>query len=451
MNETTNPYLNWLNSVEFENSKPYGLPMNAPLELCDANGNTRLVINNNQPMANQYYSQQQPMGNQYYNNQPMVDNNYCNNYQPQYPQQPMANQYYNQQQPMANPYYNNQYCNTNNPYYNQQQPQYYPPQPGYGYNVQYAPTPDYGVSGMYCPTYVNGYRPEYIDRNDLYYQENPSSGMSVIEFSTGIICTRKDRVEGIKPQMYRNPREEYLEKMQEYRHNQITIMSKLYKIYCDRNNIEFNEEEVARRFDPFPDPPKPLNFATATPEEKKAYLRNQQVEKGKMLAEMFRQDEIRRKQVEILRDQAYQRIFETHDKLIGYKPGVKQTLDEYLEKAGALYLDALMCKARKARRNGTRYFSQNEYCAKLSQTSGKPVPINNLEDEYVSVKERLEEMRKKKEAGGQQYELCVYRTPDGKTSYVKEPVFDTEFERHLYFLEAVQAMKDEDDLMRAGK
>ena len=114
---------------------------------------------------------------------------------------------------------------------------------------------------------------------------------------------------------------------------------------------------------------------------------------------MFRQDEIRRKQVEILRDQAYQRIFETHDKLIGYKPGVKQTLDEYLEKAGALYLDALMCKARKARRNGTRYFSQNEYCAKLSQTSGKPVPINNLEDEYVSVKERLEEMRKKKEAG----------------------------------------------------
>lgn len=451
MNETTNPYLNWLNSVEFENSRPYGLPMNAPLELCDANGNTRLVINNNQPIANQYYSQQQPMGNQYYNNQPMVDNNYCNNYQPQYPQQPMANQYYNQQQPMANPYYNNQYCNTNNPYYNQQQPQYYPPQPGYGYNVQYAPTPDYGVSGMYCPTYVNGYRPEYIDRNDLYYQENPSSGMSVIEFSTGIICTRKDRVEGIKPQMYRNPREEYLEKMQEYRHNQITIMSKLYKIYCDRNNIEFNEEEAARRFDPFPDPPKPLNFATATPEEKKAYLRNQQVEKGKMLAEMFRQDEIRRKQVEILRDQAYQRIFETHDKLIGYKPGVKQTLDEYLEKAGALYLDALMCKARKARRNGTRYFSQNEYCAKLSQTSGKPVPINNLEDEYVSVKERLEEMRKKKEAGGQQYELCVYRTPDGKTSYVKEPVFDTEFERHLYFLEAVQAMKDEDDLMRAGK
>ena len=123
MNETTNPYLNWLNSVEFENSKPYGLPMNAPLELCDANGNTRLVINNNQP-ANQYYSQQQPIVNQYYNNQPMVDNNYCNNYQPQYPQQPMSNQYYNQQQPMANQYYNNQYCNTNNPYYNQQQPEY---------------------------------------------------------------------------------------------------------------------------------------------------------------------------------------------------------------------------------------------------------------------------------------------------------------------------------------
>ena len=442
MNETVNPYLNWLNSEEFENSKPYGLPINAPLEVCDVNGNTRLVINNNQ--------------------QPVVDNNYYNNYQPQYPQQqPMVNQYYNNQycntnnpyynqQPMVNQYYNNQYCNTNNPYYNQQQPQYYPPQSGYGYNVQYAPTPDYGVSGMYS-TYTNNYRPEYIVPNDLYYQANPSSGMSVVEFSTGIICTRKDRVEGVKPQIYRNPREEYLEKVQEYRHNQITIMSKLYKIYCDYKNIEFNAEEAARRFDPFPEPPKPLNFATATPEEKKAYLRNQQVEKGKMLAEMFRQDEIRRKQFEILRDQAYQRIFETHDKLIGYKPGVKQTFDEYLEKAGALYLDALMSKARKARRNGTRYFSQNEYCAKLSQTSGKPVPIHNLEDEYVSVKERLEEMRKKKEAGGQQYELCVYRTPDGKTSYVKEPVFDTEFERHMYFLEAVQAMKDEDDLMRAGK
>ena len=38
MNETMNPHLNWLNSEEFENSKPYGLPMNAPLELCDANG-----------------------------------------------------------------------------------------------------------------------------------------------------------------------------------------------------------------------------------------------------------------------------------------------------------------------------------------------------------------------------------------------------------------------------
>lgn len=405
MNETMNPHLNWLNSEEFENSKPYGLPMNAPLELCDANGNTRMTI---PPQSTQQYYQQP-----------------INNY-PQY------------QAPVSNPY-----CN--------QQPQYYPPQAGYGYNMQYAPTPEYGIRGMYPQT--NNYY-QMIDSNDLCYQKNPSSGVTLIEFRTGIIRTRKNELEGIKPELtYRDPRTEYLERMQEYRRNYTGLMVKLYKAYCVYNNREFNEEEAIKRFDPFPDPPKPIDFATATPEEKKKYLRNQQVEKGKMLAAMFAQHQIMEERAEVLRKQAFQRIFESHDKLIGYdrNSSKKYTLKDYLDNAGALRVDALLTNARKARRNGTRLFSPNEFRARLSQDCGKPVPIDNLEDEYVSVKERLEQMRKKKAEGGQQYELCVYRTPDGKTSYVKEPVFDTEFERHMYFLEAVQAMKDEDDLMRAGR
>ena len=239
-------------------------------------------------------------------------------------------------------------------------------------------------------------------------------------------------------------RQEELEKARLAYQTHFTRLSRIAHAYTGE---KFDEQKVMERFDPIPktQPVKQFNYYTASPEEKKEYERNQAVYRCAELEYQMNMLEKNRAVMDQQRAMMFQKIKDSHDKLIGVEPGQHYDLRTYLDNAYKLCVNIEMEKAKSRNRNGSVKYCGNQYRATLANRSNNPVPITSKDNEYVSIEQLLKQVYDNNVAKNSQ----LMSTPNGGTIYgTLPPAWKGEEIAHQSFMNAVQEKKERDDIRK---
>lgn len=292
-------------------------------------------------------------------------------------------------------------------------------------NLQYPMNyPNNGYSGYMTPNYgygyVRGYPLNEFDAaiQELVYEENPSilDGREILE---AIILSDEEREKinhnnnlGIvgtdyygRP-IYNNyainkARQDYVEQMRTNYINHFTMLSRIANAYT---GDKFDETKVRERFDPVAhtqpvmQQAKPFNFYTATEEEKKEYLASRRIEECKMLDALSMQREQQTIALNAQKAVAMQKIKESHDALIGVKPGEHYNLATYLTNGYKIGVNMEMQKLKERKRNGKLKYNNKAYREQIIQRGiqngvipGKPDIPSSKDDEFLSIETVLKQ------------------------------------------------------------
>lgn len=265
---------------------------------------------------------------------------------------------------------------------------------------------------------------------------------------------------------------------EEARHNHQAHFTMLSRIAHAYSGEKIDEEATMKRFDPVPPPPpqpKYFNPATATPEERYEFQREQFAQQGIMLDAIATKYESDVVAIDAYRQQLRAQIKASHDKLLGIEPGQHYDLKTYMDNGYKLGVDIAMRKAKSANRNGTtkysRYGFRNDMNANPRSANQSQVPVTSSDDEYVSVEAMLKSIytqNKTRMVRDQvrqldESQLTLVRNKDGTVNYVSDPdpgvlASDnidailspnaSEREAHMFFLENLQKKKEIDDVRR---
>lgn len=341
--------------------------------------------------------------------------------------------------------------------------------PNQGFSPYYPGCSPICVSPLYNSFYANYWQNEF-DKGlqEVLYQETPSSNVDVREVLRETMLPeelrkkirREPQIIGMdyygRP-IYNNysPYQLHLQRQQEFEKSRrafqeyFVMLSKMAHAY---HNEEIDEQAAMEFYDPVRllglnkdyDQQKIHNFYNSTGEERKEYERKLKYQQTSDLIQRSQRYEKEQEFIAQKKQEAFAKIKETHDKLLGIKPEEKG-LTAFLENGYKLLMDAEMKKIKSAYRNGTKKYSINNYRAGLSQINNVPVPITSKDDEYVSIESRLKAIH---DRNRRFYIDSVLKGSDGQLTYVSDPLpgFSSEREAHEHFLEAIQAKKEKNEI-----
>ncbi len=359
-------------------------------------------------------------------------------------------------------------------------------QPGFMNN------PMAGCMGMYPFNGAYGQNQFNTPLQDFLYNEEPSA-IDAKSMLASIMLSdeEKERIGRNTPtiqgydyfgrpiyssQSYYNQQMQQQQQFEEARHNYQSYFTHLSKIAHAYSGETIDEEAMMKRFDPVPPPPPPpkiFNPMTATPEEKKAYEKEQQVYASNMLANyadnfygqlLPYQDNCR--------SYMYAQVKASHDKLIGVEPGQHYDLKTFMDNGYKIGVDIAMRKAKEANRNGTTKYSRVEFRNYMNNDPLRPnnpkVPVMSSDDEYISIEDMLKRVYTRNK--GKMIErinqpdennMTLVRDNNGKVYYTsdspavisaKDKDIDmmlnpnaSEYEAHMFFLKSIQDKKDRED------
>jgi len=334
------------------------------------------------------------------------------------------------------------------------------PQGSYAYNMAKYGTPNipYGIA----PYMTNGYGQNQFDYQlqDYLYNETPSA-MDTMEMLERVILTDAERekidhnrnsyygydyygrpIYGNAYQRSQQQQNQFEEARKSYQ-NHFTMLSKIAHAYSGE---EIDEDEMMKRWDPVPprQEQKIFNYYTATDEEKKEFERNQRMAATHQLVTQLENAQGYNNWMQMQKQEAFKKIKESHDRLIGVEPGQHYDLKTYLDNGYKINVNIAMQKAKSLNRNGTSKYSRNNYRGNISQSGGSPVPITSKDDEYVSIEQMLKGVYDRNKTVD-----SILRSQNGQTTFTSEPAFNSEYEAHKYFMETVQNMKNKDDVRKS--
>lgn len=236
--------------------------------------------------------------------------------------------------------------------------------------------------------------------------------------------------------------ENYLRREQEYN----VILSKMYHVY---HGIEFNEEEIKAIYDPFKNNSQyqPIDYRLLSDEERHRMESKMKVKNTYDAVNSIPQYEQYARYLENKRNQTLTKMVDSFHATLGLKPDSECSITTLLSHAGNILRNMAYQKERADQRNAARKYSRNGFRAGLSQL-GRPIPILSKDDEYVSPEEILKSTFDRNKRNTQ---MSIMQDPITKQiRYTSEPVIPSEFEAHKLFLEAVNKMKEDNDINRAG-
>lgn len=328
---------------------------------------------------------------------------------------------------------------------------------------------------------------------DFLYEDQPSAVDARAMLADVVLSDEeKERANSMRPEIlgydyysrpiysasgYYRQASESQKMFEEARHNYQSHFTMLSRIAHAYSGEKIDEDATMKRFDPVPPPPpqpKYFNPATATPEERHQFEREQFAQQGIMLDAIATKYESDMIATDMYRQQLRAQIKASHDRLLGIEPGQHYDLKTYMDNGYKLGVDIAMRKAKSANRNGTtkysRYGFRNDMNANPRSANQSQVPVTSSDDEYVSVEAMLKSIYTQNK--GRMYEsvrqvdesqLTLVRNKDGTVNYVSNPdpgviASDnvdailspnaSEREAHRFFLESIQKKKDIDDAKR---
>lgn len=286
-------------------------------------------------MASQGY---QPQQNTYYPQQQMTQ-----------PQQPNTGYMFNMQHMQTMPYY---WC-----------------------NQQLIALDDFVTSELYGTTYSNVDPFECI-RDSIMTDEEKARRREMQQqqyynsFYGNLYAQNQ-----VKAEEYNKAKEVYL-----------NFFTKLTMAAYNYTGDTITEEEIRERYCPTP---VQQTFRPPTPEERELQEEFNRVQLGFSIPSICERYDQLQAIADNKRMQAYGRIKEAHDKLLGLEPGKEMTLNEYLDNAGILYADSLLADQRRKNKDATRKYSQAAFTQRLNMETGQNLPISSPDDDYLPLEERI--------------------------------------------------------------
>lgn len=336
-----------------------------------------------------------------------------------------------------------------------------------------------GFSPYYpgCPQYTNYYPgySGYMDNNsfalqDVLYNSAPSlSVMTDQELLEGMNLSDSERERLNSSQnniiigrdYYGNPvyangnayqtSQQRQELFEQARRNHQLLHTKLSKIAHAYYHEEIDEQSAMDFWDPVRqspefNPQKIKDFNNTTEEERQKINERLVVQEIRDLHQYQQRYDLLQEKVAEQKQLMLQKMKDSYNQLLGLQPGQDCSLQYFMENAYKICADIDRREIRQRRRNGTAKYSQNDYKGSLSQISCAPVPITSRDDEYVSIEQTLKSVYDRNRRSSE----CIMRLPNGQTTFTTEPVFSSEHDRHLHFLQTVQFMKEQNDAKQAG-
>lgn len=391
----------------------------------------------------QYTSVAKQLAGSGYMNQPMMDP-YANPYQPP---APPVNPYQPQMQPQAG-YYQQQ--PPMNPAYQQQQPVAPQPQNDAGYNPfsQYnvqqqqvqmnpyqPPAPPMNPyqhqmqqqNGYYQQPPINPYQPQNINiggygYNNPYYAQNTFDYQYRMMLNNeeygGYVIPGFDPFECLKdavftdeekslinahtpigygyngaPMYTREQQMEYNRIYEDAREKVVDFWTQL-SVAAHRGSGEENidEMEIRSHYDPTMwVQPQPKNITSYTADELELQREYTKVYQTQIVHNIYNSLPKQYEYIDRKRAEGYARIKESHDKILGIRPGDDIDLKTYLSKAGSLYVDAITRDVRRLAHDGSIKYARSHYKNMFAKPGAGPLDPAFIDEDYVPMEKRLKE------------------------------------------------------------
>lgn len=341
--------------------------------------------------------------------------------------------------------------------------------------------------------YIAGYPLTEFDTfiQEAIYEENPSV-LDGIELLEAVILSDEDRDKINHNRDYGNTiigRDYYgrpiyntyvanritQDQMEQMRRHQINHFVNLSRIVSAYTGEAVDESKIKNIFDPMRSMTpavqqnmfkKPFNFYTATESEKEDYFKQQQIDKCKILDNVFELREQQMRDLNIQKANAFKRIKESHDVLIGVTPGQHYNLSTYLTNGYKIGINSEMYKLKKAKRNGKLKYNSKAYRNQIIQRGVERGAINtnqivsSKDDEYLTIESVIKQAYEYNKANiplpepkGPQSIMIDFGGNKPKVSPVEDIENNPDIIRDKFFRATYEAAKekyDRDELRRAA-
>ena len=332
---------------------------------------------------------------------------------------------------------------TNNPYM-RFQGQYLPQQnAGYGYQYGYSPFPTYGQN--------------QFDReiSEILYNEDTSfyDPMGALE---EILLTDEEREAVNRNRQIQFSGYDYYgrpiyntyganvkaqEAFNTARKNVQTYFTKLSKICHAYFGEDINEDEMMKRFDPIKEAPKP---AQLTPQEVEYRRQIQWVEYCNDLDKRLAQEDQMEYGRRLLKLQYYQKIRDSHTKMLGVQPGESYDLNTFMNNGYKILAHDFVENGRRRLKDASKKYDSKAFRSSIAINTNKPVPIKSKDDEYIQIEERLRRVYEKNKSS------AMMALPDGSFAFgIAPPGQDQETYRQRLFAEAIERKRQRDAAARS--
>ena len=192
------------------------------------------------------------------------------------------------------------------------------------------------------------------------------------------------------------------------------------------------------------------NPAELTPEETEWLKQDRLVKECMEITEYFDMMEQYRK----WKDEQYlinmARVKESHDAVLGLKPGQKCDWPTFADNGWKL-LSAIET-GKRPKRDGTKFYSRYEYRKALSKSTGNAIPIDNTDDEYVPICDSVKGMYKNYNLNTGEGEVDSLLVFDDNVSKSHKTRLSEMDKRYIEFTERIedQMVEDRDRKLREG-
>ena len=206
---------------------------------------------------------------------------------------------------------------------------------------------------------------------------------------------------------------------------------------------EFDEEKARKFYDPIKEVPRPKSILEMTDKEKKELEKIQNYES---CLNIFYQCMVQEQRIAAgirFVNENMHWIKDSHDRMLGVKPGESYGFKQFSENAYNLLVDAAKQKVKLAMKDAGRRYSSTGFRQALAMNTGYAVPtLTDKTDEYVNLRDRI------REALEDVQKDTILSLPDGTFAYKIAPpgVNQKEYEDGLY-KHAIERKRKHDEIL----
>lgn len=252
--------------------------------------------------------------------------------------------------------------------------------------------------------------------------------------------------------------EQFEEARSNYVNHYVNISRMVHSYLGDSDEVDY--DKIRERWDPWSE--KKINqpkskmakimskrLVDMTEEEKREYNREMAVYETFRIHEAFELQEQIDYQIAMAKQMAWAAIKRSHYEILGLEPGYG--LPDYLDNAYKINIANAMEKQKELDRKNkpSKRYDINNYRYNLAKVSGKPIPIESIDNDFVSVEDMLKNKYEKLQDGEEVD--CFWLYDDGACVKETKNSLSHDDEKRIKFLNALVDQKDKDRVRRMMK